>query len=227
MRTTVMSFALVVLAAACQPTKDAQKCQEALNNVTRAVQAKQFDGAMQWRDYAYKQCADQTALQAMDKSITDKKAEIAKAEAEEARAKPLMDVFSKFVAQYKSSAERSATSPLCPEKDQPDAGWCTGTRGVGGGTPIEIRYQKETPGTFQYTVKGSGSGTCKQLGGQEGRSWSVTQKLGGVAKRTHCKLSGLDSVVSVANGETTITLASPGFIALDPNLKRQIESEGK
>lgn len=214
--------------AACGPKKDAAKCQEAQGTVKKALEAGQFSEARTWREYAYKQCADATALAELDRSISTREAEVQAAAVKEAQAKPLLELFGRFVAENAATAERAVAAKTCPAEGQPDHGFCTGQRSVSGGaSTIAVRYKADAPAAFRYSVQGAGAGTCAQLGGQQGRKWSVTTKAGGRAQRSHCKVSGLDAVLSVDDTGTSVTLASPSYLALDPFLERQIEQEGK
>ncbi|MCC6217461.1 MAG: hypothetical protein IT376_21570 [Polyangiaceae bacterium] len=228
LRRLLATAAAAGLVVGCGPKKDAAKCQEAQVTVKKALEGAQFAEARQWRDHAYKQCADTTALAELDRSIVTREGEVQAATAREAQAKPLMELFARFVAENATTAERAVAAKTCPEEGKPDYGFCAGERAIGGtSSAIQVRYKADAVGAFRYTVQGAGAGTCAQLGGQQGRKWSVTTKAGGKAHRAHCKLSGLDAVLSVEDAGTTVTLASPSYLAVDPFLKRQIEQEGK
>lgn len=219
---------LLLLAPGCK-TKDAAKCQQGLSTATRAAQQRQFAEARQWREYAYKQCeAGSASLSELDQAISKAEAEAQAQAAKVEQAKPLMNLISSFVAQHSASADKAAAAAVCPKEGEPDHGWCTGTRSVKeGSASIQVRFKQGAPTVFRYVATGAGKGSCALLGGQQGRSWTVSQRSGGTAERSHCKLSGLDAVVSTTDTDTTVTVASPSFMAQDPNLKRQIESEGK
>lgn len=229
-RLTALAFAIALLPASACQRKDPKKCDEAQATSRKAADGKQFAEARQWREFAYKQCDDKTTLGALDQYLSGKEAEVKVAEARQAQAKPLMDLFKGFVTSNRAAPDKAIASRVCPPEGQPDHGWCSGLRTTGGSATIEVRYKETEPGAFRFTAKGPGEGTCAQLAGAAGRTWSVTMRSGGVATRTHCKLSGLDSVVSYENaggGTTVVTLASPSFMVADPGLKKQIESEGK
>jgi hypothetical protein len=228
MKHALFALALLAFLPACK-TKDAAKCTQGVSTATQAAQNGQFTEARQWRDYAYKQCeAGSAQLTQLDQAITSAETAAQQKAQKAEQAKPLMTLFASFVAQNAGTAANASAAAVCPKEGEPDFGWCTGTRSVTGGTAsIEVRYKADAPQVFRYSVKGPGRGSCAQLGGTQGRAWQVSQRTGGVAERAHCKLSGLDAVVSVAGEETMVTVASPGFLTQDPNLKRQIESEGK
>jgi hypothetical protein len=57
---------------------DKEKCDEAMRVTRDALSKEQPDLARQWRDRAWKICADSTLTSPLDKEIVDKEAEIAK-----------------------------------------------------------------------------------------------------------------------------------------------------
>src|SRR6187402_2881587 len=69
----ILVLSLAGMALACSK-KDQAKCDEALATARQALKAGQFDLMGQWRDRAYKYCADAAATQALDKELVDTQA---------------------------------------------------------------------------------------------------------------------------------------------------------
>ena len=142
-------FAVVLFATGCN-RKDEAQCQEALGHTRDAIKVENTQLARQWRTYSYGQCADATALQALDREIQAKEAEIAKrasdAAARKAEQQQLVDVFKQWVAQNRTSAESAGVTVVCEHDDdeklkKSKKRFCTRTRGIGGGKyRFEVRY---------------------------------------------------------------------------------------
>src|SRR5690606_7226504 len=124
----------------------------------------------QWRTYAYKQCADAAALSAMDREIVDKETQVAEAkqrkEAEEARAKQYLTLFSKFVADHRAAPQDMSKSPDCGDDARAaktKERWCKVTRKVGDAGSFEARYWEADPKVVRFTTKLPKAQGCEDL----------------------------------------------------------------
>src|SRR5262245_3070758 len=79
---TALALLSTAGAAGCSQ-KRAGKCADGQKVARQAVEGGDFALAKQWREYAYKQCADASALSALDQEIVNKEAAVT-AEAERA-----------------------------------------------------------------------------------------------------------------------------------------------
>ncbi|MBN1608332.1 MAG: hypothetical protein JW940_17005 [Polyangiaceae bacterium] len=206
-------LALAMLAAGCN-RKDEGKCQEALGHTRDALKVENTELARQWRTYSYGQCADATALQALDREIQAKEAEIAKrasdAAAQKKEQQQLVDVFKQWVAQNRTSAEGAGVTVVCESDDdeklkKSKERFCTRTRGIGGGKyQFEVRYWEAEPQAVRFMFKPSLPVTCEELGGATMvKEWQVPATTGGTVSRKHCSLtagvlSGMQALVTHA-----------------------------
>ena len=216
------------LASMCSG-KDKAKCDQAQATVHTALEQDNPQLARQWRDYAWKQCEDQTALGQLDQAILAKEAELADKAAKQQQAAGILKLFASFM-----SKQLAAPSGQCAPAESPDKGWCTRTATVTNTpTTFDARYRQDDPSVVKFATLLQGGGTCADLGGTQVRQWKVQFGAGGaIATRTHCKLAGagldgFEALISVEADGTRVTAASPKWLATDPTLRRQLDSEGK
>jgi hypothetical protein len=221
----------------CQ-TKDPEKCTEAQQVVRKSLDAQDFALARQWREYAYKQCDDATALAGIDKEIVDREAavqaEAAKAAKLKAENEQLVKLFLDFVAQNRAAPERASATPVCdpppPGAPAPLPGkekerFCTAVRQAGTHT-IQARYYEAEPQAFRFTTTPEGPLDCTSVGGSVAKTWEVPAQGGKSAKRWRCDLTGalagLTAVVSGAS-KAELHVVSPTYVARDPGWKTLLE----
>lgn len=215
------------LASMCSG-KDKAKCDQAQATVRTALEQDNPQLARQWRDYAWKQCEDKTALAQVDQSILAKEAEIAEKAAKAAKTGQLLRLFASFMSKHVSYP-----TGQCAPEDSPDKGWCTRSQALNGSpSTFDVRYRQDDPATVKFTTLADGNAVCADLGGTAVREWKVARTEGGVASRIHCKLagSGLDgfeALISMEADGTRVTVASPKWLATDSALRRQLDAEGK
>ena len=218
---------------------DKEKCSQAQAVVKTSLDAENFAAARQWREYAYHECEDKTALPALDQSIIDREAQVqaraAAADKLKQDTNALAKVFFEFVAQPRAAPGQSAQAPVC---DAPAAGatpakpgeeskerLCTATRQAGS-HPIEVRYYDADPTAFRFTTTLDGELDCKAMGGTAGKQWDVPAVGGKSAKRTRCDLGGalqgLTAVVTAAPN-APLHVVSPAYVARDPGWRVILE----
>jgi hypothetical protein len=220
--------------------KDATKCQEALDGTRKSVAAADVALTSQWRERAYKYCADQSALSALDKEIADKQAAAATAKAAEAQRLALnaglLKTFVSWAGDNKLAPDHASVSPKC-DGDDPDAGapklastdpkatqrFCTATRTAGNNT-LTARYWEADKTIELFTTKAPAPASCDDLGPNKVlKSWDVPAANGGSVKRTRCELSGaltgMQAVVSQA-ANAAVYIFSPSYLGKDAALKK-------
>lgn len=206
---------------------DPEKCNQAQTVVRSAVASGDFASARQWREYAYKQCDDQSSLPALDQSIVQaESAAAAKKAADEQETRDtnaLAKLFFQFVADNRAAPEHASQAPVC---DPPPAGgaaeskerFCTATRQAGNHT-LEARYWDADHSAVRFTTTLDGEIDCKAMGGTVAKQWDVPAVGGKSAKRTRCDLGGalqgLTAVVTAAH-RAPLYVVSPTYVAHDP-----------
>ncbi len=219
--------------------KDATKCQEALDGTRKSVAAADAALTSQWRERAYKYCADQTALTTLDKEIADKQAAQAAAKAAEAQRLALnaglLKTFVTWASDNKVAPDHASVSPKC-DGDDPDAGapklasdakatqrFCTATRSAGNNT-LTARYWEADKTIELFMTKAPAPASCDDLGPNKVlKSWDVPAANGASVKRTRCELSGtltgMQAVVSQA-ANAAVYIFSPSYLEKDAALKK-------
>lgn len=224
-RLALLSLALVSVAGCKQG--DPEKCSQAQTVVRTAIDAGDFASAKTWREYAYKQCEDRSALAALDQSIVQREsAATAKKIADEQERRDtnaLAKLFFQFVADNRAAPDKAAQAPTC---DPPPAGtpadskdrFCTASRLAGTHT-LEARYWEADHGAVRFTTTLDGEIDCKALAGTVSKQWDVPAVGGKTAKRTRCDLTGalqgLTAVVTAAH-HAPLYVVSPTYVAHDP-----------
>ncbi len=231
--------ALSVLAFACN-RKDAEKCSEALATTRQALEARDMNSAIQWRNYAYKQCEDVTQPEALDKEIAAKQqaiaAEAAEKKKKEALHQQVVGLLRQWAAQFRQHPEQSAPNIVCEHEDDAKLKaskerFCEGKRAVTGteGLSMVVRYWEKTPADAAlFHVKVQLPATCAALGGHRViKESSLASSDGRAIKRTHCELtegalSGLQAqATEAANSE--LRIFTPKYPDQDPVLKFQLQ----
>lgn len=218
--------------------KNAEKCADGQKVARQAIEANDFALAKQWREYAYKQCADASALTALDQEIVNREAtvtaeadRVAKSKADTAA---LVKLYLDFVGANRAAPERAAAAPACDappegapppkpgtEKDR----FCTSTR-TAGTHAITVRYWEATPAAFKFTTTPDDPVDCAALGGTPEKTWGVPAVGGKTAQRSRCALggplAGLTAVVSGA-AKADVHVFSPGYLEKDPASRPLLE----
>jgi hypothetical protein len=224
-RLALLALTLVPLGACKQG--DPEKCSQAQTVVRTAVEAGDFASARTWREYAYKQCEDHSALAALDQSIVQREsAAAAKKAADEQETRDtnaLAKLFFQFVADNRAAPDKASQTPAC---DPPPTGgsaeskdrFCTASRQAGTHT-LEVRYWDADHGAFRFTTTLDGEIDCKELAGTVSKQWDVPAVGGKSAKRTRCDLGGalqgLTAVVTAAH-HAPLYVVSPTYVTHDP-----------
>jgi hypothetical protein len=245
MRTSLGQSLLVLAAAAATVSafgcseKDATKCQEALDGTRKSVAAADAALTSQWRERAYKYCADTASLATLDQEITTKQAAVAVAKAAEAQRLALnaglLKAFVTWAGDNKAAPDHASVSPKC-DGDDPDAGapkpstdpkaaqrFCTATRSAGTNT-LTARYWEADKSIELFMTKAPAPASCDDLGPNKVlKSWGVPAANGQAVKRTRCELSGslsgMQAVVSDA-ANAAVYIFSPSYLEKDAALKK-------
>jgi len=216
--------------------KDATKCQEALDGTRKSLAAADANLITQWRERAYKYCADTAALATLDREITDKQAADAAAKAAEAQHKAendaLVKAFTGWAGDSRLAPDHASATPVC-DGDDPSATkpaepkthdrFCTATRQAGT-YPLSVRYWDADKTILMFTTKPSNPVTCDDIGPNKVlKTWDVPALTGQSVKRTRCELTsgtltGLNVVVSAAS-EAPVYIFSVSYLEKDPGLK--------
>lgn len=214
-------LALVVVSALGCKRKDAEKCDEAQKVARQAADGGDFALARQWREYAYKHCADDSALQALDRDITDKeKALLQKKAAEEAKQREidqLANVFTQWAAQNKANPAAAASATCAGPEDSKDR-WCTGQRSVSGKYMLGVRYWEAEPAAVQFSTLVPGELGCDKLGPS-----NLLKTLSGGA-RMYCdltggSLAGMKALLSRTAEGMSVAVFTPQYLERDAGLK--------
>jgi hypothetical protein len=242
MRTSVGELLVLVatLSALGCSEKDATKCQEALDGTRKSVAAADAALTNQWRERAYKYCADQTSLVALDREISEKQTAEAAAKAAEAQRLALnaglLKTFVTWAGDNKVAPDHASVSPKC-DGDEPEAGapklaatdpkatqrFCTATRTAGNST-LTARYWEADKTIELFMTKAPAPASCDDLGPNKVlKSWDVPASNGQSVKRTRCQLggslSGMQAVVSQA-ANAAVYIFSPSYLEKDAALKK-------
>lgn len=218
--------------------KSAEKCADGQKVARQAIEVGDFALAKQWREYAYKQCDDASALAALDQEIVNKEA-TATAEAERAAKSKadtdaLVKLFLEFVAANRAAPNAASATPVCetpPEGSPPPKPgtekdhFCTATRSAGEHT-ISVRYWNADPTAFRFTTTPENPVDCAALGGTPEKTWGVPAVGGQTAQRSRCTLSGpLAGLTAVVSGaaKADVHVFSPGYVQKDPGSRPILE----
>jgi hypothetical protein len=221
---TLLSVALSV--SACSE-KDKDKCDEALRVSRQSIDIGNGALARQWRDRAYKYCADGTALNTLDADIVKKEQEeTQKRAAEEARkaeATQLVSLFTDWVGKNRAAPDRAAANVTCRGDEEKKERWCEGQRKVGEKYTFSVLYWEADPEAAQFKTRVPNALECAALGEHRLlKSFNVE-----ATKRSYCEissgpLSGMKSVVSSVPTEAEAKVFTAKYLDRDANLKAQV-----
>jgi hypothetical protein len=218
--------------------KSAEKCADGQKVARQALEGADFALAKPWREYAYKQCEDSSALAALDQEIVNKEAavtaEAARAEKSKADTAALVKLFLEFVGANRAAPNAASAAPTCetpPEgSPAPKPGtekdhFCTSTR-MAGPHALTVRYWNADATAFRFTTTPEDPVDCAALGGTPEKTWGVPAVGGKTAQRSRCTLSGplagLTAVVSAA-AKADVHVFSAGYLEKDPSSRPLLE----
>lgn len=234
-----LGLVALFLVVGCQ-NKDAAKCSEAQQTARQALNTKDVDLAVKWREYAYKQCEDATQLSQLDKEIVEKRAAIDAAARDLAQKKSqqqqLLTLFKDWVGQSKANPERSVANVTCEGADDKKLEaskerFCSGARAVTGmdGTSLQARFWEKTPAeAVLFTVRLPLPATCNDLGGHNViKATDIAATQGRTVKRYYCNitdgsLAGLQALVTEANS-ADLRVFTAKYPEQDPALRFQLK----
>jgi hypothetical protein len=217
--------ALLSTLPACK-RKDPEKCENAQKVTRQAAEVGDFTLARQWREYAYKHCADTSRLGALDQEITDKerqKAEqVAATERKQAEIEQLLQIFADWTKQNKDAAERAAPGPSCDGPEDKKERWCSAQRSVSGKYTLAVRYWEAEPAAAQFSVRAPGEVACDKLGPS-----TVLKTMHGGA-RVYCDvtggaLEGLKLLVTRTAEGSLVSAFTPKYLERDAGLRAIVE----
>jgi len=209
-------FVFLGFAVACSQ-KSEENCTKAQTTIRQALAAKAFDGIQQWRDYAYKQCADKAALAQLDQEIVTKQNEVAQqklqAQQAEQQKQQILNLFLQWVSSGKPAPERSVQGPVCEGDANAEAAktkerFCNGSRPLNGvpGAAFMVRYwEKEPADAVRFTVRLTTPTKCDALGPNRViKVIAAPATNGATVNRYYCEfmggaLNGLQALASEAN----------------------------
>ncbi len=229
---SIVVFGFLGFAVACSQ-KNEENCTRAQAVVRQALSAKNFAGVTQWRDYAYKQCADKTVLSQLDQEIVTqqaqdeaKKQQVIQAEQQKQQ---LLRLFQQWVASGRSAPERSIQGPVCEGDEKSEAAnkkqrFCNGNRALSGlpGASFLVRYwEKEPAEAARYSVRLATPTKCDALGPNRIlKVIAAPATNGSTVNRYYCEfmggaLNGLQGLASEANNADLYVFA-PKYLEHDP-----------
>jgi hypothetical protein len=209
-------FCFLGFAVACNQKND-ENCTKAQTVIHQALAAKQFEGIQQWRDYAYKQCADKSVLSQLDQEIVAKQNEVTQQKAQEQQAEQqkqqLIGLFQQWIATGRNAPERSVSGPVCEGEPNSTAAttkerFCNGSRPLSGvpGAAFMVRYWEKAPAeAARYTVRLATPTKCDALGPNRViKVIPAPATNGSTVNRYYCEfqggaLNGLQGLASEAN----------------------------
>ena len=225
-------FGFLGFAVACSQ-KSEENCTKAQTVIRQALTAKTFDGIAQWREYAYKQCADKNVLVQLDQEIVTQQAqaEAAKQQAlkAEQQKQQLLNLFQQWVASGRNAPDRAVQGPTCEGDENAEAAkkkerFCNGNRALSGlpGAAFMVRYwEKEPADAARYTVRVATPTKCDSLGpNQILKVIGAPATNGSIVNRYYCEfmggaLNGMRGLVSEANN-ADLFVFTPKYLEHDP-----------
>jgi hypothetical protein len=230
--TCVAAVGILALVSACEQ-KNEENCTKAQTVIRQALAAKTFDGLNQWREYAYKQCADKALLAQLDQEIVTQQAQAAaaKQQAEQAQQQKqqMLNLFHQWVASSRTAPERSVSGPVCEGDEKSEAAkkkerFCNGTRPLTGvpGAAFLVRYWEKSPAeSARFAVRLSTPTKCDALGPNRVlKVIAAPATNGATVNRYYCEyaggdLNGLQGLASEANN-ADLYVFSPKYLEHDP-----------
>ncbi len=214
--TCIAAIGILGLAGACNQ-KSEENCAKAQTVIRQALAQKTFEGLAQWREYAYKHCADQSVLTQLDQEIVTQQTQAANAklQAEQAaqQKQQMLNVFQQWVVSSRPAPERSAADPTCEGEEKSEAArtkerFCNGNRPLTGspGAAFMVRYwEKEPADAVRFSVRMGTPTQCNALGlNRTVKVIAAPATNGSTVNRYYCEftggpLNGLFGLASDAN----------------------------
>ena len=218
-------------AVACNQ-KSEENCTKAQTVIRQALAAKQFDGIQQWREYAYKQCADKSVLSQLDQEVVTKQNEVAQQKAQELQAEQqkqqLIALFQQWVSTSRNAPDRSVSGPICEGDPNSEAAkkkerFCNGSRPLNGipGAAFMVRYwEKDAAEAARYAVRLTSPTKCDALGPNRViKVIAAPATNGATVNRYYCEfmggaMNGLQGLASEANN-ADLFVFSPKYLEHD------------
>ena len=228
----LLGFGFLGLAVACSQ-KSEENCTKAQSVIRQALAQKTFESIAQWREYAYKQCADKSVLAQLDQEIVTQQAQAEAAKQQAAQAEQqkqqLLNLFQTWVAGGRTAPDRSVQSPMCEGDEDSEAGkkkerMCNGNRTLTGlpGAAFMVRYwEKEPKDAARYTVRLPTPTKCDALGPNRIiKVIAAPATNGSTVNRYYCEfmggaLNGMQGLVSEANNADQFVF-TPKYLEHDP-----------
>jgi hypothetical protein len=227
----------LLVAAACQG-KDTAKCAEALQTVRQALIAGDFDGAAQWREYAYKQCEDSAQLTSLDQEIVERRNQLAAQEQEKKRAEQetaqLIKVLVDWAGAHRGVPDRAAAAPACdpvPDKtpkDEEKKRWCHATRQAGQAFTLEVHYWDADREAVRFSTVAPNPVGCDAFGEHVVlKRWQTPAQGGSLAQRSYCELrsgpvAGMRVIVADA-ARAPVHIVTPKYLEHDATLRALVQ----
>ena len=201
--------------------------------IRQALAQKTFEGIGQWREYAYKQCADKNVLGQLDQEIVSQQAQAAAAKQQalqaEQQKQQLLNLFQQWVASGRNAPERSVQGPICEGEENSEAGrkkerLCDGNRALTGlpGAAFMVRYWEREPAeAARYTVRLPTPTKCDALGPNRIiKVIAAPATNGSTVNRYYCEfmggaLNGFQGLASEANN-ADLFVFTPKYLDHDP-----------
>ena len=220
------------LAVACSQ-KSEENCTRAQTVIRQALATKNFAGVTQWREYAYKQCADRTALSRLDQEIVTQQAQDEAAKQQviqaEQQKQQLLSLFQQWVASGRGAPERSVQGPICEGDEKSEAAmlkerFCNGNRALSGlpGAAFLVRYWERAPAdNARYSVRVTTPTKCDVLGPNRIlKVIAAPATNGSTVNRYYCEfmggaLNGMQGLASEANN-ADLYVFTPKYLEHDP-----------
>ena len=230
--TCIAAVGILSLVGACNQ-KSEENCTKAQTVIRQALAAKTTDGLMQWRDYAYKQCAEKSALSQLDQEIVTVQNQVAADKAQAAQAEQqrqqVLNLFHQFVASGRGAPERSVAGPSCEGDERSEAAremarFCNGSRPLSGvaGAAFLVRYWEKHPAeAARFAVRLSDPAKCDVLGANRVlKVIAAPATNGATVNRYYCEftggdLNGLQALATDANN-ADLYVFTPKYLEYDP-----------
>lgn len=223
-----------LLLAGCHKT-DPNACSHAMNVARESMKDQNVALARRWRDYAWKQCTDKTALQNLDKELVSDERALVKfkqqVELRKTQSQELLGLFVQWTGDHRASPESASVNVICEQEQPREKGapppklpnkqhrFCTRTRAVTGSFSLQVRYLEDDPSVAHFSTIAPGDVKCDALGPNKVlKRWPA---------RTECeitggRLQGLDAVITRAEDGTHVEAFSKQYLDQDPMLKNEL-----
>jgi hypothetical protein len=232
LRSSIAVLGFLGFAVACSQ-KNEENCTRAQAVIRQALAAKTFEGITQWRDYAYKQCADKSVLSQLDQEIVSQQAKDAaekqQAQQAEQQKQQLLNLFQQWVSSARNAPDQSVQGLACEGDENSEAAktkerYCNGNRPLSGlpGAAFMVRYWEREPAeSARYTVRLPTPTKCDALGPNRIlKVIAAPATNGSTVNRYYCEfmggsLSGMQGLASEANN-ADLFVFTPKYLEHDP-----------